>query len=165
MIFNSNPVDFRKDSVVLDTGGSPLEIPNDFVWIFAGGIPPNPVRSKPPATILSTNEAALDEGLKKKPDHPPILLRLAELARDAKQREQAADSTNRDARLEFSRFNVAHALVRAASPLLATPIFSTPVTGTDVEGALADHPNQIDALYNIRAIHANLGKIDLARQY
>lgn len=40
VIFNSNPVEFRKDSVVLDVNGKAQEIPNDFVWIFAGGEPP-----------------------------------------------------------------------------------------------------------------------------
>jgi thioredoxin reductase (NADPH) len=39
-IFNSNPVEFRNDSVVLDVKGAQQTIPNDFVWIFAGGEPP-----------------------------------------------------------------------------------------------------------------------------
>jgi len=41
VLFNSNPVEFKPESVVLDVNGSPREIPNDFVWIFAGGTPPN----------------------------------------------------------------------------------------------------------------------------
>lgn len=40
VVFNSNPAEFRKDSVVLDVNGKLEEIPNDFVWIFAGGDPP-----------------------------------------------------------------------------------------------------------------------------
>jgi putative YpdA family bacillithiol system oxidoreductase len=40
VIFNSSPVEFKKDSVVLDVNGKTQEIPNDFVWIFAGGEPP-----------------------------------------------------------------------------------------------------------------------------
>src|ERR1700757_1306958 len=40
VIFNSNPVEFKKDSVILDVNGKQQEIPNDFVWIFAGGEPP-----------------------------------------------------------------------------------------------------------------------------
>lgn len=40
VIFNSNPVEFKKDSVVLHVNGKTQEIPNDFVWIFAGGEPP-----------------------------------------------------------------------------------------------------------------------------
>ena len=41
VLFNSNPVEFKPESVVLDVAGSSQEIPNDFVWIFAGGNPPN----------------------------------------------------------------------------------------------------------------------------
>ena len=41
VLFNSNPVEFKPGSVVLDVNGSRQEIPNDFVWIFAGGTPPN----------------------------------------------------------------------------------------------------------------------------
>jgi thioredoxin reductase (NADPH) len=40
VIFNSIPVEFTEKSVILDVGGSSTEIPNDFVWIFAGGEPP-----------------------------------------------------------------------------------------------------------------------------
>jgi thioredoxin reductase len=41
VIFNSNPVEFLPDRVILDVHGQRLEIANDFVWIFAGGLPPN----------------------------------------------------------------------------------------------------------------------------
>jgi thioredoxin reductase/Pyruvate/2-oxoacid:ferredoxin oxidoreductase delta subunit len=41
VLFNSNPIEFKPESVVLDVDGSVQEIPNDFVWIFAGGTPPN----------------------------------------------------------------------------------------------------------------------------
>jgi thioredoxin reductase (NADPH) len=40
VLFNSNPVEFRTDSVVMDINGAKQSIPNDFVWIFAGGEPP-----------------------------------------------------------------------------------------------------------------------------
>ena len=40
VLFNSNPVEFKPESVVLDIKGTKQEIPNDFVWIFAGGTPP-----------------------------------------------------------------------------------------------------------------------------
>lgn len=39
-LFNSAPVEFREDSVVLDVNGAQQTLPNDFVWIFAGGEPP-----------------------------------------------------------------------------------------------------------------------------
>lgn len=40
VLFNSMPVEFKPDSVVLDVSGERREIPNDYVWIFAGGEPP-----------------------------------------------------------------------------------------------------------------------------
>jgi thioredoxin reductase (NADPH) len=40
VIFNSAPLEFKQNSVVLDVSGKPQEIPNDSVWIFAGGEPP-----------------------------------------------------------------------------------------------------------------------------
>jgi thioredoxin reductase (NADPH) len=41
VLFKSNPVEFKPESVVLEVKGEQQEIPNDFVWIFAGGTPPN----------------------------------------------------------------------------------------------------------------------------
>ena len=40
VVFNSGPVEFKPESVILDIAGTRQEIPNDFVWIFAGGTPP-----------------------------------------------------------------------------------------------------------------------------
>jgi thioredoxin reductase/Pyruvate/2-oxoacid:ferredoxin oxidoreductase delta subunit len=41
VLFETNPIEFKPDSVRLDIKGVPKEMPNDFVWIFAGGTPPN----------------------------------------------------------------------------------------------------------------------------
>ena len=41
VLFNSNPVEFKEQTVVIDVQGEKRELPNDFVWIFAGGTPPN----------------------------------------------------------------------------------------------------------------------------
>ncbi len=41
VLFKSSPVEFRTDTVILEVNGNPRELPNDFVWIFAGGTPPN----------------------------------------------------------------------------------------------------------------------------
>jgi thioredoxin reductase/Pyruvate/2-oxoacid:ferredoxin oxidoreductase delta subunit len=41
VLFQSTPVEFKAESVVVDINGSVQEIPNDYVWIFAGGNPPN----------------------------------------------------------------------------------------------------------------------------
>jgi thioredoxin reductase (NADPH) len=40
VLFNSMPVEFKQNSVLLEVNGKTQEIPNDFVWIFAGGEPP-----------------------------------------------------------------------------------------------------------------------------
>ena len=42
VVFNSVPVEFKPDAVVLDVNGKRCEIPNDFVWVFAGGEPRTP---------------------------------------------------------------------------------------------------------------------------
>ena len=41
IIFNSQPEEIRPKSVVLNVNGSKRELPNDWVWVFAGGTPPN----------------------------------------------------------------------------------------------------------------------------
>ncbi len=41
VVFNSAPVEIKEGSVVLEVNGELQEIPNDFVWVFAGGTPPN----------------------------------------------------------------------------------------------------------------------------
>jgi thioredoxin reductase/Pyruvate/2-oxoacid:ferredoxin oxidoreductase delta subunit len=40
IVFNSMPAEFKEKSVMLEVNGKVEEIPNDFVWIFAGGEPP-----------------------------------------------------------------------------------------------------------------------------
>jgi thioredoxin reductase (NADPH) len=41
VLFSSTPVEFKEESVVIDVQGQQREISNDYVWIFAGGTPPN----------------------------------------------------------------------------------------------------------------------------
>jgi len=41
VILESNPVEIRERSVLLEVDGRRREIPNEYVWIFAGGIPSN----------------------------------------------------------------------------------------------------------------------------
>jgi thioredoxin reductase len=41
VLFNSTPIEFTAESVVLESNGNRHTFPNDFVWIFAGGTPPN----------------------------------------------------------------------------------------------------------------------------
>jgi thioredoxin reductase/Pyruvate/2-oxoacid:ferredoxin oxidoreductase delta subunit len=40
VLFNSLPAEFRQDKALLQINGGTREIPNDYVWIFAGGEPP-----------------------------------------------------------------------------------------------------------------------------
>jgi len=40
VILNSNPLEFTNNEVILDVLGTTQRIPNDYVWIFAGGEPP-----------------------------------------------------------------------------------------------------------------------------
>jgi len=46
VLFNSVPTEINPDAVVLEVNGENTELPNDFVWIFAGGIPPNELLKK-----------------------------------------------------------------------------------------------------------------------
>ena len=39
VIFNSRPLEFTPDAVMLDVNGSSQRIPNGYLWIFAGGEP------------------------------------------------------------------------------------------------------------------------------
>jgi thioredoxin reductase/Pyruvate/2-oxoacid:ferredoxin oxidoreductase delta subunit len=41
VLFESGPTEITQATVVLEVKGETQEIPNDFVWIFAGGEPPN----------------------------------------------------------------------------------------------------------------------------
>ena len=41
VVFNSMPVEIKPESVILECNGAFEEIPNDYVWIFAGGVAPD----------------------------------------------------------------------------------------------------------------------------
>jgi thioredoxin reductase/Pyruvate/2-oxoacid:ferredoxin oxidoreductase delta subunit len=41
VLFDSIPVEFTEKSVFIEVKGEIREIPNDYVWVFAGGTPPN----------------------------------------------------------------------------------------------------------------------------
>lgn len=120
-------------------------------WPSATPAPPNPAHEI----------AALEEELKKKPGHGPILLRLAELERQQSGGSQkaierlkaavAAEPDNAENRLELGR-----ALYEAGN----------------VEGAIEEtrrildkNPKHVDALYNLGAIHANVHQEAKAREY
>lgn len=129
------------------------------------GPKPSSTASRESATAVvpqnsAHEKASLEEELRKKPGHTPILLRLAEIASaegNAKgaieylNQAVASDAKNADARLELGR-----ALYDSG----------------DIEGGLretqqllADHPDNVDGLYNLGAIYANQNQPVLARQY
>ena len=58
VIFNSMPVEIREQSVVLQVQGGQREIPNDYVWVFAGGTPPNAFLEKIGVRLGQTDLAA-----------------------------------------------------------------------------------------------------------
>jgi thioredoxin reductase len=41
VVFNSHPEEIREGSVILQVEGGRRELPNDYVFVFAGGTPPN----------------------------------------------------------------------------------------------------------------------------
>lgn len=122
------------------------------------------------ATVAAPSQATSDnkqheaiflaEALKKKPDHTPVLLRMAQLSEESGKHTEAArnlrevlqrEPANAEARLELGK---------------------TLFEAGDVQGAIVEtkaildrQPDHADALYNLGAIYGNLGKADLARQY
>jgi thioredoxin reductase (NADPH) len=71
-LFNSVPVEIKESSVVMEVNGQNQEIPNDFVWVFAGGEPPTAflkkigVRFGEKEMILEASAEAKEEARAKK---------------------------------------------------------------------------------------------------
>ena len=68
VMFQSNPLEFTAESAILEVAGKSVELPNDYVWIFAGGTPPNDflrkvgVRfGKKDVTLEASKEARLEK--------------------------------------------------------------------------------------------------------
>lgn len=128
--------------------------------------PPGASTSSPPASSSNPNAdrahefKALEQELAKKPEHPPILLRMAQISSELGkpadaiaylQRLVKADPGNVDGSLELARL-----------------LYES----HDVQGALSQtkkileaNPKQVDALYNAGAIYANLNDFAQARIY
>jgi tetratricopeptide (TPR) repeat protein len=119
-----------------------------------------PISSGNPTAGRVHELKALEEELLKKPDHPPILFRMAQLSGELGKTTDAVgylrrllkvEPTNNEARLELGRL-----------------LYET----NDLQGSIAEtakilesDPKQVDALYNLGAIYANLNKPDAAREY
>ncbi len=98
--------------------------------------------------------------LEKNPDHVPILMRLAQVSRNAGKLNDsirylkeavAQDSKNTDASLELGRV------------LFETGDVSGAIRAT--EHALEINPLNVDAIYNLGAIYGNLSQDQRAREY
>ena len=66
VVYNSTPTEIRSNSVMLEVDGEIREIANDFVWVFAGGTPPNDFLKKA-GIQLGAKDMTL-EGAKEKLD-------------------------------------------------------------------------------------------------
>ncbi len=122
--------------------------------------PSAPVSSGNPTADRVHELKALEQELQKKPEHPPILFRMAQLSSELGKNTDAVsylrrllkvESGNNEARLELGRL-----------------LYET----NDLQGSIAEtakilesDPKQVDALYNLGAIYANLDKLDTAREY
>jgi thioredoxin reductase/NAD-dependent dihydropyrimidine dehydrogenase PreA subunit len=58
ILLSSRPVEIRPGSVVLEVSGVKRELPNDYVWIFAGGVPPNALLERIGVTVGDTDLTA-----------------------------------------------------------------------------------------------------------
>jgi tetratricopeptide (TPR) repeat protein len=113
------------------------------------------------ASAIEEHElGALRQALQKKPDHAPILVRLAVIAASKGQNKEAIgylkealqhDPVNMEARLELGR-----ALFNSGNPQGAIE---------ETQKILDKQPRNPDALYNLGAIYGNLGKPELAEKY
>lgn len=104
--------------------------------------------------------ASLEAQREKNPNHPPILLRMAELKRTSGKPKEAVEILSAlvkaepklvDAHLELGR-----ALYESGDPEAALAA---------TKKVLEIEPKQTDALYNIGAIYGNLGRDEMAKQY
>ena len=105
-------------------------------------------------------EKMLTEALSKKPDHAPVLLRMAALAATQRQFEKAigyleralrSEPKNVEVRLEYGRI-----------------LFESGRITEDIEQTqliLKDQPENADALYNLGAIYGNIGDREKAGKY
>lgn len=122
--------------------------------------PSAPLSSGNPAADRVHELKALEEELQKKPEHPPILFRMAQLSSELGKNADAVyylqrllkvEPANNEARLELGR------LLYESNDLQGSIRETAKILESD--------PKQVDALYNLGAIYANLNKPDTAREY
>jgi len=119
----------------------------------------------PPATPAAASDKrheamALEAELRKKPDHVPILFRLAQLDREFGKPADAIPRLRRIVELEPKN---AEARLELGRDLYDTGDVSGAITETN--RILIEDPKNVDALYNMGAIYANGSKPEAAREY
>ena len=71
VLFNSIPTEFREGSVSIEVAGEIVELPNDFVWIFAGGTPPSEFLKAAGVAFGSTTSSGAEPPItNRRPDTP-----------------------------------------------------------------------------------------------
>ncbi|MFN7996245.1 MAG: tetratricopeptide repeat protein [Bryobacteraceae bacterium] len=114
----------------------------------------------PPPENLEHELKELGVQLQKKPGHTPVLMRMAQIEREKGKLDDAAihlrevvhnEPENAEAHLELGR------------DLYEKGDLNGGITET--EAVLKINPKQVDALYNLGAIYANLGNAERARSY
>lgn len=134
-----------------------------FLWKIASHSQA-PAASRPAPPVVADNPdhelKELEVDLQKKPGHPPVLIRMAQLERDQGKLDDAlkhlreavqSEPSNQDAHLELGRVLYERNDVGGSI--------------AETEKVLSLNPKQIDALYNLGAIYANLGNPQRARSY
>jgi tetratricopeptide (TPR) repeat protein len=152
----------HKKWIVMGVSGALIGVMSVFLLrVVSHSEAPASARVAPVAAESPEHELkALAMQLEKKPGHIPVLMRMAQIERDKGDLEEAAghlreavknEPTNQDAHLELGRVLYER---------------------KDVDGAMAEtekvlnlNPRQVDALYNMGAIYANLGNAERARTY
>lgn len=116
-----------------------------------------------PMGVFDTGEheiKMLTAALKKKPEHTPLLIRLAQLSEEAGRKPEAAvylrqvlriEPDNSDALLELGKLQFDAGDVNGALE--------------NTKRILVKHPQHSDALYNIGALYGNLGDTTRAHEY
>ncbi|HEY3441840.1 MAG TPA: tetratricopeptide repeat protein [Paludibaculum sp.] len=117
-----------------------------------------------PAAVAAPDTAhekiTLEEQLKKKPGHAPVLLRLAQIATEQGQPGEARRRLEEVLKAEPKNMEALLELGRACYELNDLPC-AISETATLVEL----DPKNVDALYNLGAIYANTGDVGKAKEY
>lgn len=103
-------------------------------------------------------KASLEDQLRKKPGHAPVLLRLAQIATEQGQHAEARGRLEELLKVEPDHLEARLELGRACYEL-----DDLPCAIAETEKILVKDPNHVDALYNLGAIYANSGDIAKAR--